>query len=104
MIKNLVTGGAGFLGSNIVNELLNSGKEENAKEIFSKWGLDFSIIGKTTNTKNLVLNFNGEKVADLPLNSLSKDAPVYNRKWKKNLDSKKINPPKNYQSKKLIGY
>ena len=31
--------------------ILNSGKEERAKKIFNKWGLDFSIIGKTTNSK-----------------------------------------------------
>ena len=31
--------------------ILNSGKEKNAKKIFDKWNLDFSIIGKTTNTK-----------------------------------------------------
>ena len=63
--------------------ILNIGKEEKAKEIFNKWGLDFSIIGKTTNTKNLVLNFNNYEVANLPISSLSTDAPVYDRKWKK---------------------
>jgi len=78
--------------------ILNSGKEENAKKIFSKWGLDFSIIGKTTNTKNLVLNFNGEKVANLPLSSLSKDVPVYDRKWTKSLNLKKIKPPKQLEN------
>ena len=81
--------------------ILNSGKEENARKIFTKWGLDFSIIGKTTNTKNLVLKFNEEKVADLPLSSLSKNAPVYDRKWKKSSNLKKITPPKNYQTKKI---
>jgi len=81
--------------------ILNSGKEENAKKIFTKWGLDFSVIGKTTNTKNLVLNFSGEKVADLPLTALSTDAPVYDRKWKKNLKSKKTHYPKNYQNSNL---
>ena len=55
--------------------ILNSGKEENAKKIFSRWGLDFSIIGKTTNSKNLVLHFNENEVANLPLSSLSRDAP-----------------------------
>ena len=40
--------------------ILNSGKEEKAKKIFNKWNLDFSIIGKTTDTKNLILNFNNE--------------------------------------------
>ena len=78
--------------------ILNSGKEKSAKKIFSKWGLDFSIIGKTTNTKNLVLNFDGEEVANLPLKSLSSEAPVYNRKWIKNSISKEINLPKNFKS------
>ena len=63
--------------------ILKSGKEDDAKKIFSKWGLDFSIIGKTTNSKNLVLNYEGNIVANLPLNSLSIDAPIYDRKWKK---------------------
>ena len=50
--------------------IINSGKEENAEKIFTKWGLDFSVVGRTTNTKNLVLKFKGEIVAKLPLNSL----------------------------------
>ena len=70
--------------------ILNLGKEEDAKKIFNKWGLDFSIIGKTTNTKNLVLNFNNQEVANLPLSALSTDAPIYDRKWKKSLIPKKI--------------
>jgi len=81
--------------------ILNSGKEENAKKIFDKWGLDFSIIGKTTNSKNLVLNFNRKEVANLPLSSLSSDAPVYERKWKKNLISKKVKLPKDFKSLKI---
>ena len=51
--------------------ILKAGKEKNAKKIFNKWNLDFSIIGKTTNSKNLVLNFFGKEVANLPLSSLS---------------------------------
>ena len=78
--------------------ILNSGKEENAKKIFSKWGLDFSIIGKTTNTNNLVLNFNGKQVANLPLSSLSTDVPIYDRKWKKSVIPKKTVIKKNYKS------
>ena len=81
--------------------ILNSGKEENAKKIFNKWGLDFSVIGKTTSSKNLVLNFNQKEVANLPLSSLSSDAPVYDRKWKKNLISKKKNLPKDFKSLKI---
>ena len=82
--------------------ILNSEKIDNGKKIFNKWGLDFSIIGKTTNTKNLVLNFNGKNVANLPLSSLSSEAPVYDRKWKKNSNSKKANIPKDFKSIKIL--
>ena len=43
--------------------ILKSGKENTAKKIFEKWNLDFSIIGKTTNTKNIVLKFNEKEVS-----------------------------------------
>ena len=82
--------------------ILNSEKIDHGKKIFNKWGLDFSIIGKTTNTKNLVLNFNGKNVANLPLSSLSSEAPVYDRKWKKNSNSKKVNIPKDFKSLKIL--
>jgi len=81
--------------------ILNSGKEEKAKRIFNKWGLDFSIIGKTTSSNNLILNFNNKEVANLPLSSLSNKAPVYDRKWKKNSISNKINKPENIKSIKI---
>ena len=68
--------------------ILNSNKIDNAKNIFKKWGLDFSVIGKTTSSKNLVLIYDNKEVAKLPLNSLSTDVPVYDRKWKKTTISK----------------
>ena len=82
--------------------ILKSGKEEDAKKIFKKWNLDFSIIGKTTNSKNLVLNFHDNEVANLPITSLSTDAPVYDRKWKKSSPSKKILPNKDYKSLNIL--
>ena len=82
--------------------ILKSGKEENAKKIFKKWNLDFSIIGKTTNSKNLVLNYFDKEVANLPLSSLSTNAPIYDRKWKKSSISKKVIPKKDYKSLSLI--
>ena len=69
--------------------ILNSGKEVKAKKIFDKWNLDFSIIGKTTNTKKMVLKFNNENVAEIPIDYLSNNVPLYNRKWKKNPIPKK---------------
>ena len=82
--------------------ILNSKKIENAKKIFQKWGLDFSVIGKTTNTKKLILNFNNNQVANLPLSSLSIDAPIYDRKWKKSIIKKKKNLVKDLKSYKII--
>ena len=81
--------------------ILNSGKEEKAKKIFNKWNLDFSIIGKTTNSNNLVLNFDNKEVANIPLTSLSTDVPIYDRKWKKNIISKKKIPSKTFTSLNL---
>ena len=37
--------------------VLENGKEEQAKEIFDKWNLDFAIIGKTTNSKKIEIFF-----------------------------------------------
>ncbi len=82
--------------------ILNSKKIENAKKIFKKWELDFSVIGQTTNTKNLVLKFNNQEVTNLPLNSLSTDVPVYNRKWKKSFASKNKYKKKNLKNFKII--
>ena len=63
--------------------VLENGKENLAKKIFDKWNLDFAIIGKTTNTKNIELFFNDEKVAKIPVNILVENSPMYDRKWKK---------------------
>ena len=77
--------------------ILNSKKVDSAKKIFNKWNLDFSIIGKTTDTKNLILNFKNTEVANLPLSALSTEAPIYDRKWKKNTISKKTKLKKDYE-------
>ena len=85
--------------------IINSGKEKNAKKIFSKWDLDFSIIGKTSNSNNLVLNFNNKEVAKLPISSLSTNVPIYDRKWKKNIKSKKkifLEKLKNFKIKESL--
>ena len=69
--------------------VLENGKEENAKKIFDKWNLDFAVIGKTTNTKNIELFFDNEKVANIPVNILVENSPMYDRKWKKSKLPKK---------------
>jgi phosphoribosylformylglycinamidine synthase subunit PurL len=63
--------------------VLESGKEEQAKKIFDKWNLDFAVIGKTTNSKKIELYFDDKQVADIPVNTLVENSPMYDRKWKK---------------------
>ena len=70
--------------------VLENGKEEMAKKIFDKWNLDFAVIGQTTKSKKIELYFNEEKVADIPVNTLVENSPMYDRKWKKAKLPKKI--------------
>ncbi|MDB0036540.1 phosphoribosylformylglycinamidine synthase subunit PurL [Pelagibacteraceae bacterium] len=61
--------------------VLKEGKEKEAEKIFKKWDLDFSVIGKMTDSKNLVLHFKDEIVCYIPITSLADEAPKYNREW-----------------------
>ena len=71
--------------------IIEDGKEESAKKIFEKWDLEFVVIGKTTQTNNLVLKFKNEEVASIPIDALSSKAPLYERKWnKKKVSNKKV--------------
>ena len=69
--------------------ILEDKKEDHAREIFKKWDLDFVVIGKTTNTNNLTLKFNGRIEGEIPIEALSSKAPMYDRKWVKRKISKK---------------
>ncbi len=61
--------------------VLQPGREDAARAIFDKWGLDFAVIGVTTNTGNLTLTHQGAVVADIPVEGLTEDAPIYDRPW-----------------------
>ncbi|MBY0610619.1 MAG: phosphoribosylformylglycinamidine synthase subunit PurL [Beijerinckiaceae bacterium] len=53
--------------------------EAQAKAIFVKWGLDFAVIGHTTDTKRYVIKLNGETKADMPIKEMGDEAPEYRR-------------------------
>ncbi|GAA0278189.1 phosphoribosylformylglycinamidine synthase subunit PurL [Alteraurantiacibacter aestuarii] len=61
--------------------VLKPGKEAMAEAIFKKWELDFAIIGEVTDTRHMVLEFDGEVVCDIPLGPLAADAPEYERPY-----------------------
>lgn len=55
--------------------------EKIAERVFRKWGLDFAVIGYTTDTGRLVVRHRGSVEADIPLVALAHQAPVYERPW-----------------------
>src|SRR5436305_14161363 len=61
--------------------VLKPGREAEAEAIFRKWELDFAVIGEVTETGHMVLKWNGEVAADIPLAPLADEAPVYDRPW-----------------------
>ncbi|MEO6387690.1 MAG: phosphoribosylformylglycinamidine synthase subunit PurL [Croceibacterium sp.] len=68
--------------------VLQPGKEPMAEAIFSKWELDFAVIGEVTDTGHMVLEFDGEVVCDIPLDPLADDAPLYDRPYLSRADYK----------------
>ena len=78
--------------------VLDPAKEAEAETIFRKWGLDFAIIGKTTDTLRFVVKHGGEVKADLPIMELGDEAPLYDRPWvptpaKPVIDAASVTPP-----------
>jgi phosphoribosylformylglycinamidine synthase len=59
--------------------VLRPEKEAEAEAVFKKWGLDFAIIGRTTDTLRFVVKHQGEVKADLPIKELGDEAPLYDR-------------------------
>ena len=78
--------------------VLKPEKEPEAEAIFRKWGLDFAIIGQTTDTKRFVVKQGGAVKADLPIRELGDQAPLYDRPWMPTpkpavLDPASVKPP-----------
>ncbi len=61
--------------------VLHPAKQAQAEAIFRKWGLDFAVIGKTTDNLRFVVKRHGKVMADLPIKELGDQAPAYDRPW-----------------------
>jgi phosphoribosylformylglycinamidine synthase len=59
--------------------VLEPEKEQEAAAVFRKWGLDFAVVGETTPSRRFIVRHAGNVVADLPINELGDEAPVYDR-------------------------
>ncbi|MDQ0314736.1 phosphoribosylformylglycinamidine synthase subunit PurL [Amorphus orientalis] len=52
-----------------------------AEAVFVKWGLDFAVVGETTDDLRFSVWHQGEEVANLPIKELGDEAPEYDRPW-----------------------
>lgn len=61
--------------------VMKPGQEHVASNIFKKWGLDFAVIGKLTDTGRMKLLWHGDIAGDLPIQPLSEASPEYDRPY-----------------------
>jgi phosphoribosylformylglycinamidine synthase len=67
-------------------------REQLARDIFEKWDLDFSIIGRITDTGHITVRHHGVIEADIPLAPLNDQAPLYTRPTVDTPKREKLNP------------
>ena len=72
--------------------ILKPGREAEAEAVFKKWGLDFAVIGHTTDSGRMVVKHRGAVEADLPVATLANSAPRYERPWLPTVPPKIILP------------
>ena len=82
------------------------GKEKTVHDIFKKWDLETQIIGQVTDDKRLKILFENQEVTDLPIDFLTDEAPIYNRKISKKKIPKLADPidklDENYSAEKSL--
>ena len=55
------------------------GYEDKVVEIFHKWDLDAAVIGEVTDSGRMELFWGDEKVADIPIDPITEEAPILDR-------------------------
>ncbi len=63
--------------------VVKKGREEEARQVFEKWGVDFAVIGEVTEGGRMEVLEDGKKVVDLPVALLTDGAPAYDRPARK---------------------
>ncbi len=61
--------------------VLDPDKRDEAEAVFRKWGLDFAVVGYTTDDLTFRVWHNGKEEAALPIKELGDQAPLYDRPW-----------------------
>src|SRR5260370_5972112 len=60
----------------------HQGREREVADIFRKWDLDAVVIGRVRDDGRMRVTHNGEVVCDVPVKSLTDEAPIYERAMK----------------------
>ncbi len=72
--------------------VLKPGREDEARAIFDKWELDFSVIGRITDSGRFVARMAGATLADIPVDPLVAQAPEYDRPWEATPPPAQVDP------------
>jgi phosphoribosylformylglycinamidine synthase II len=72
--------------------VLRPDRQEVARAIFEKWELDFAVIGHLTDTGRIVIRHQGRLEADIPLDPLAEQAPLYHRPTEETPKPEKLGP------------
>ncbi|MBM7572787.1 phosphoribosylformylglycinamidine synthase subunit PurL [Aquibacillus albus] len=59
--------------------VVKQGQEQEIIDVFKKFGLEAVAVGRVTDDKRFRLLHKGEVAADIPVDSLAEDAPVYHK-------------------------
>ena len=70
--------------------VLKPGREQEAKDIFTRWELDCAVIGRLIDTKHIEIFHHNKLVANIPLAGLADGAPIYDRPYVKTPQRKSI--------------
>lgn len=67
-----------------------AGREDDVRQIFEKWDLEFAVVGRVTGDGTVKVNFEGSEVANIPVAPIVHEAPVYERPVSEPEDYKKL--------------
>lgn len=57
--------------------VVKQGREQEIIDVFEKYGLEAAAVGEVTHEKSFVLKQHGDIIADIPVDALAEEAPVY---------------------------
>ncbi|MEQ8825564.1 MAG: phosphoribosylformylglycinamidine synthase subunit PurL [Filomicrobium sp.] len=72
--------------------VLRPGSESAAEAVFKKWGLDFAVIGQTTDSGRMIVKHKGVVEADIPVATLADSAPIYQRPYEPTPEKRALLP------------